>query len=196
MDERLQYEQLIGSKLQGLPIPDMQDAIWARVKAQLDIDLPTSDPDEGSLPQPPKGPGSIGWGLSVVIIALVSTFLILKNKPRVKDDTNNPATTEQTNSPAVQNTGPPDSKQSTTRKTAPSADSNSASAPAFVIDSATKGDVTAIDNLSMDSAKSKTENNLQITPAEMRDSTAPLKKGKGMKGLNDSDYRIVPKTKN
>lgn len=196
MDERLQYEQLIGSKLQGLPVPDMQDAIWARVKAQLDIDLPTNDPDEGNLPHPPKDPGSIGWGLSVVIIALVSTFLILRNKPTVKDDTSNPTTTEQTSSPATQNTGPPESKQTTTKKTNPSADNHNTSAPTIVIDSPTKGDVRAIDDLSMDSTKSKTATNLVIAAPERRDSTAPLKKGKGMKGLNDSDYRIVPKTKN
>ena len=47
MDERLKYEQLIGEKLHNLPIPDMQDTIWARVKAQLDIDLPTDDGDGG-----------------------------------------------------------------------------------------------------------------------------------------------------
>ena len=47
MDQRLPYEQLIGAKLQSLSIPDMEDMIWARVKAQLDIDMPTDDGDGG-----------------------------------------------------------------------------------------------------------------------------------------------------
>ena len=196
MDERLQYEQLIGGKLQSLPVPDMQDAIWARVKAQLDIDLPSDDTDDESLSQPPKGPGSIGWGFSVVIIALVSTFLILKNKPRVKDETNNRIRTEQVTSPAVQNTGPPEGKNVRSKKTAAPVDSPTNGVPAIVKDSPAIGDFSVVDNLSVDSAKTKTPNGLVITAPQKTDSATLLKKGRGMKGLNDSDYRIVPKTKN
>ena len=65
MDQRLPYEQLIGAKLQGLSIPDMEDMIWARVKAQLDIDMPTDDGDGGDDgPQSPTAPAPILWGLT------------------------------------------------------------------------------------------------------------------------------------
>ena len=43
MDQRLQYEELIAGKLQQLPVPDMQDQIWERIKFQLDLDMPEAE---------------------------------------------------------------------------------------------------------------------------------------------------------
>jgi hypothetical protein len=108
MDQRLRYEQLISEKLESLPIPDMADAIWARIEAQLDIDLPT-DEGGGTTPDAPSGPGMMGWGLSVVIIALITAFLINKNKPDLKDsNTKLPATQNEQTTPALApGTGPP-----------------------------------------------------------------------------------------
>ena len=42
------YELTITSKLEALPLPNLEDAIWSRIEAQLDIDLPTDDGDGGN----------------------------------------------------------------------------------------------------------------------------------------------------
>jgi hypothetical protein len=107
MDERLRYEQLIGGKLESLPLPDMQDAIWQTIKAQLDIDLP-SDDDEGGPHSPgPSDPGLVGWGLSILLVALVTTFFLVKNKPNPIDKTLSPTPAQQTVTPSQQNNSPP-----------------------------------------------------------------------------------------
>jgi hypothetical protein len=197
MDERLKYEQLIGEKLQSLPIPDMQDAIWARVKAQLDIDLPTDGNDGGNDPQSPSGPGIIGWGLSVVIIALITTFFILKNKPKKQGAKNNSNTTEQVSSPSVQNNGPPLPNSSKVKSTStPFNTSGDNLVPTAINDSASQLDLSVVAPVSGDSIQT----NLPASPITVAppktDSTAQVKKGRGMQGLNDSSYRIVPKNKN
>ena len=196
MDERLQYEQLIGSKLQSLPIPNIEDAIWARVKAQLDIDLPSDENNSEDEPQSPKGPGIVGWGLSLLIIALVSTFLVLKNKPTVEDKSVPSTTREQLNSPSVQNTGPPPSSDNTTKRTPAANNKGSGSVPPPAFDSPDRRLVTTPIDLGMDSSNTKLTVPLVLAPPQKTGSVTQVKRGKGMKNLNDSDYRIVPKNKN
>ena len=48
MNNKQAYEITITSKLEALPLPDMEDAIWSRIEAQLDIDLPTDDGGGGT----------------------------------------------------------------------------------------------------------------------------------------------------
>src|SRR5688572_5760066 len=119
MDQPLPYEQLISTKLQGLAIPDMEDMIWARVKAQLDIDMPTDDGDDGDDgPQSPTAPRPISWSLSVVIIALIAAFLFFKNKPTTTDNnTALPIITQPAAQPSNEATGPPAGDPLTTPST-------------------------------------------------------------------------------
>jgi len=199
MDERLKYEQLIGGKLQSLPVPDMQDAIWARVKAQLDMDMPTDDGDGGSTPHSPSGPTIIGWGLSVVIIALITLFFLFKNKPSIKTNSEQPASVQQPISPNDQNNSPPLQKSSTPNKTT------------NVVGNGANNSVTNISNDSSriqhqpftiapsagDSVKTNLSPSLvTLSPPPLADTgTIPKKKGRGMTGLSDSSYRIIPKNK-
>jgi len=195
MNEPLKYEQLIGEKLQGLPIPAMQDAIWVRVKAQLDIDLPTDDNDGGGPSQPQPGPGVIGWGLSVVIVALITAFFIFKNKPKTKNSiTASPNNPEQILTPPVQNNGPPLPRDNTTKKINRAVDSgvNNSRVP-FLTDSVAGDDIGKVNPVITDSIVRNISPPLVIATPPAIDTTAQVKKGKGMKGLNDSAYRIVPK---
>jgi len=48
------YEQIIAQKLEQLPVPNMADAIWARIATELDNDMPTTDGDDN--PPPPSSP--------------------------------------------------------------------------------------------------------------------------------------------
>jgi hypothetical protein len=199
MDERLKYEQLIGSKLQSLPVPDMQDAIWARVKTQLDLDMPTDDGNGGSSPQAPSGPTIIGWGLSVVIIGLVTIFFLFKNKPSTKTNSKQPVTIEQTVSPNAQSNSPPLQKNSTGNKTT-NAVGTGANDSLKVISS----DLPAIQHQPVtiippadDSVKTNVAPPFVTVSAPLLADTTSVtkKKGRGMPGLSDSSYRIVPKNK-
>jgi hypothetical protein len=196
MEERLKYEQLIGEKLQSFPIPDLQDAIWARIKAELDIDLPTDDNDGGNSPQSPSGPRIIGWGLSVVIIALVTAFFLFKNKAKTKEPKNNSTTTEQVSSPSIQNNGPPLPNNNTNKRTnTPLNTGGDNSVPVITNDSATQQDFGIINPVRNDSVQTNFPPPLVTVPPPKADTIAGVKKGRGIQ-VNDSDYRIVPKNKN
>lgn len=53
MNNKQAYETLISSKLEELHVPDMQDAIWARIVLDLDNELPQNDPPPDPEPTNP-----------------------------------------------------------------------------------------------------------------------------------------------
>ncbi len=191
MDQRLPYEEIISGKLQSLPIPDLADAIWARVERQLDTDMPTDD--GGSGPAPRSGPrrGAIGWGASLFIIALVAIYFTSKKDPQVIE----PKTriTAPTNQPTQSDKAlqQPDTATNTRRGQPPAltnsppfkgrADSLFEAAPA----------PTAVLPTVIDSVLAQKEE--LVTAQHPQDS---VKKKRGVSGLKDSDYRIVPKKDN
>jgi len=199
MDQRLQYEQLIGEKLQGLSIPDMEDMIWARVKAQLDIDMPEDDKDGGENgPQSPVERGPLVWGLSIIIVALITTLLFLKNKPATTENIPSlPLITQPANQPANQPTGPPAANKITTAT--PLIPQVTTTPVGSSVDTASLQQdlsvpvITAIDGAKSDKPDS-TFAQAQPPPVNI-DTIHSKKKGKGVSGLKDDDYRIVPRNK-
>jgi|SRR5215203_392119 len=200
MDERLKYEQLIGGKLQSLPVPDMQDTIWARVKAQLDIDLPTDDHDGGSAPQSPSGPTIIGWGLSVVIIAFVTVFFLFKNKPSKKTNSGQPSSVQQTVSPNPQSNSPPLQKNSSLKKTTSAVGTNANNSLNVIGNDSSSiqhQPVTIVPSVDDSVRRNVPPPFVKLSPPPLADTmSVTKKKGRGMTGLSDSSYRIVPKNKN
>jgi hypothetical protein len=87
MNQKTPYELQIADKLQQLPLPDLQDAIWARIERTLDIDMPTNDDDGGGGDGGPgSGPGAPWWGsgvggfvFSMVFVAALTTFVIIQS---------------------------------------------------------------------------------------------------------------------
>jgi hypothetical protein len=76
------YELIVLEKLQTLPVPDMADAIWARIEQQLDFEMPTDDPDGTPLA---AASTSGGWRLpllsaAILLIAAIA-YLIIAKKP-------------------------------------------------------------------------------------------------------------------
>ncbi|HWI93625.1 MAG TPA: hypothetical protein VNT20_20230 [Flavisolibacter sp.] len=196
MDERLRYEQLIGGKLQSLPVPDMQDAIWARIKTQLDLDIPTDDGDDGNTPPSPTAPRIIGWGLSILIIALVTTYFLTKNKPSAKNNSVQPTIIEQTVSPNTQNNSPPLQKQNTIDKTtAPVSTGANNSFNDIGNDSLAQYNPVTNVELTDDSVRTNFPSpSVTLSSLQLPDTSSIIKKkGRGMTGLSDSSYRIVPK---
>ena len=189
MDQQPSSEQLLALTLQGRPVPDMADAIWARIEAQLDIDMPT---DEGGSndpgPSSPRGSGIIGWGLSVVIVALVSAFLLFKNKPKTNPSTQStPVPTEQINQPFQQTNSPPATNARGIKPTSlpPAAKENTD----VTIDTLEQPQITLLPKQA-DSVKAAPPQPVAITPSAK--DTTPLKKKRGVSGITDDDYRIVP----
>jgi hypothetical protein len=198
MDQRLQYEQLIGTKLEGgLSIPNMEDMIWARVKAQLDIDLPTDEDgggDDG--PQSPIGRGPLRWAIPAVVIALISIFFLFKNKPATTENTSSPIITQPVNEPPSQATGPPPAINEIITP-APRSPQVTTTPGASPVDSSSGQQVLTppITGGILDSIKTgKPDSLFTFTPPPVKTDTIPAKKkGKGVSGLKDDDYRIVPK---
>jgi hypothetical protein len=86
MNQKTPYELQIADKLQQLLLPDLQDAIWARIERTLDIDMPTDDDGGGGDGGPGSGPGVPWWGsgvggfvFSMVFVAALTTFVIIKS---------------------------------------------------------------------------------------------------------------------
>jgi hypothetical protein len=191
MDQRLQYEELIAGKLQQLPVPDMQDQIWARIKFQLDLDMPEDD-GPGSTPPAPSGPGIMGWGLAVILVAFISIFIISKNKPADTITQNNINPSEQILSP-VEPSGSPPGTISTT-----SSSPVQASIPVQVLpnnsnDSFMQDNVTVSAPVILDSVATKASQDITQVISPVDTSSVPAKRPRGVQGISANDYRIVPK---
>lgn len=191
MNEQPLYEQQIASKLEQLPVPDMADAIWLRIKDQLDADMPTG----GHTPPTPPSPRSTGRGklglLSVIIVSLVLIYLITPKKQK-----HSPArhrTPADTSSLFIAPTVPPPGQQLPEKRKEPVR-----SLPAQRHDTAASVLPTITTPLQQDS--------IVITPPVIppvvippaaapvkKDSLPPKKKPRGVQGISDSSYKIVPK---
>lgn len=190
MDQRPLYEQLIAGKLEALPVPDMADAIWARIKGQLDIDLPTDD-GGGNGGNNPSGPGIIGWGLSVVLVALLTVFYFTQNKPKTESIQNTPAPQQQITLPIEQAKGPPGSTNSPPRE-APSPGILQPGLPVLSADSIQPEFATSLPAIKPDS-QAVVPPSTTVALTKATDTLPPTKKKKGVTGITDNDYRVIPK---
>lgn len=199
MNQKATYELTITEKLEQLNAPDMVDAIWARIEAQLDIDLPTDDGPTNPPAAPKSGPTKwINRGFMIAAVAIV--FIYFFNNRKQKTTSNDqptitaPVTTPNNNDNPVRinslgtnNAIAPQRNSSapTTSSSVPPADSN-ATAP-----------VTGPVLLQPDSNTVQTNTPPVIAPpfVSPQKNTAPdsTKKGRGVKGITDNDYKIVPK---
>lgn len=190
MNQRTSYEIIIAGKLEALPIPDMADQIWDRIKGQLDIDMPTDD----DLPGPDGGSPvirGIGWGALIFIGALITIFFLGRNKQEAKPSalqSREPVKIEQP-IPAGQ---PPTSPINTIRTTIDKPPGRNQGIP-ISTDSAYSQEPTQPnrDSNMVVQQPSITENPIPETVLPSSDST--VKKKRGVSGLKDSDYKIVPK---
>lgn len=195
MNERTTYEHIISGKLQTLPVPDMADAIWARIEAQLDIDMPTDDgPDgDGGAPHFPTGGFLIG-GISIIVVAVLYFIFSQTNK------SSTPATDlPQTNAPvtsqpiAIPEESPPNAISKSNNTT-----TGTYTAPATALPQIQAADSNFTTNVPVALKPDSTTIAPmlpQVTAAAppKKDTLASAKKSRGVTGLTDDDYRIVPK---
>ncbi|NCU04307.1 MAG: hypothetical protein GXC73_10010 [Chitinophagaceae bacterium] len=198
MNQKATYELTITEKLEQLTAPDMVDAIWARIEAQLDIDLPT---DEGP-GNPPAAPtsGPRKWINRGFIIAAVAIVLIYFFNNRKQTTTSNdqptittPVTTPSNNENPVRNNSPGTSNTIAPAKNTTVPANSSTGLP---VDSNALAPVT-LPVQQPDSNKVITNPAPVFTPpvvaAPKNNTPDSTKKGRGVKGITDADYKIVPK---
>jgi hypothetical protein len=198
MNQKATYELTITEKLEQLTAPDMVDAIWARIEAQLDIDLPTDEGPANPPASPTSGPRTwLNRGFIIAAVAIVLIYLFNNRKQAITSNDqptiNAPVTTPSNNDNPVRNNSP-----GTKNAIAPQ-NNNSApttSSTILSVDSNAIAPVTGPALLQPDTA-AKTNATPVFTPPVV---TAPknnvpdsTKKGRGVKGITDADYKIVPK---
>jgi hypothetical protein len=73
------YEQTIADQKDGIEIPDMADAIWGRVAAALDAEMPVNDTQ--ATPGKPFFKKPVAWIISAGILAIIiALFLLYKSR--------------------------------------------------------------------------------------------------------------------
>lgn len=197
MNQKTPYELQIADKLQQLPLPDLEDAIWARIERTLDIDLPTDDggPGDGG-PSTPwwDGTGLGGFVFSMVFVAALTTFVLYKtfNHSNHTPAPSNTPTTEQALPSNDDAQPPPGTTVQPRNRTPVRANSpapvagDSALAQPVVITPPPVGDTAAATTAIVPPS---------TTPVQQPagDSTVPPRRPRGAQGITPGDYRIVPK---
>src|SRR5215213_10042078 len=87
MNQKTTYEVTITSKLDQLPIPDLREAIWARIEGELDTDMPDDDGGD-TPPSSPRGGKAWQYALPSLVVIIVTLFLIRPNQQNSKPDNN------------------------------------------------------------------------------------------------------------
>jgi hypothetical protein len=193
MNQKLTYEQTIAGKLEILPLPDMEAAIWKRIEFQLDIDMPSEgDVDATQPPRLPK-PGPLMLGaISIVFLTALLVYSIL-----TKEQTTTKKITHPTTAPFIvpkkEDTDPPPFGKKVQQ---PSQSMKTGITPTLrQLDSNSYAQPTIIPPDS--NALIKDRGDVIIIPpaAAKKDSEPNIKKKKGVSGLTDEDYRIEPRKK-
>ena len=184
MNQPTTYEQLIAQKLQELAVPDQANAIWATIEQQLNIEMPGNDPGPG-------GGGHHNWwmgggGLLTLFVAVV-TYISVSNQ---KFD-NQRNVKEQ---PAVQHPKPGKKNQGDSTRQVP---------PGKVIRPRQQGvsekpKETGEQPVVRDSLMKVSAPVAAPEPAKIpltADTVRPPAKPRGVKGISDADYRLIPARK-
>lgn len=186
MNQKTTYEFTISRKLEEVPVPDLSELIWSRIEKELDND--PGDTPGGNNPSPPSPAGRIiigGLGLVMIIAFLINYFNSKKENtitPAEYMRTQEPAIIQEPNSPVKENVTPfiSPSQKAPGRSNEPTPVRDTVTNEPVIIDSPA---------LSVDTAS--VYDIPKAAPA-VNDSTGK-KKPRGVQGISEGDYRIVPK---
>jgi hypothetical protein len=195
MNQKLTYEQTIAGKLEVLPVPEIEAAIWKRIEFQLDIDMPTEGDADTAQPPPhfPKpGPLKLGAISIIFLTALLLFYSIRKNKDHTTPAKISPPTEIPIILPKKQDGDPPPLEKKIQASPSLIPGTTSSTIP---VDSSANAQPTVLPPDS--NALIKDRGDVIIIPpaATRNDSEHIPKKKKGVRGLTDEDYRIEPKKK-
>ncbi|MGZ5253252.1 MAG: hypothetical protein ACXWV4_02655 [Flavitalea sp.] len=241
MNQLKAYEITVKGKLEAIPLPDLQDAIWARIEAQLDTDMPTDDGNNGPLDSP-TGPLILGSSILAFLITLLTLYFTQKNSDNASEGIENQNKTFQNSVPGA-DSGPPGNNSgiqpvTPANSTGDLRTNEGSTLNESVVNQNGGSDITSSDlqngqqgrgqenlqpgtneqqnpapgsnllqeNLlsnqpggtlpqTVEVPKNQTQNTVVIKPPP-KDSVVTGKKSRGVKGVTDNDYRIVPKKDN
>jgi hypothetical protein len=194
MDQRTTYELTISEKLGQLPLPDLQDQIWARIETQLDTDMPTDD-GGGAGPQSPDWRNLLGRiGPFALVVAIVTIFLLTRSSSKQEPAQSRQFPSTPVSQPVITSPGQPPGNTSNVPANGPATNPFTTN-PAPLSPGDTSSSVTTIlPGLPLqDTGTATTPPVLVQAPPVLKDTTVPQKKPRGVKGINDADYKIVPK---
>jgi hypothetical protein len=189
------YELLIAEELEQAQVPDRADAIWTIIEKGLDLDLPTGNGP--SQPPSPPSPGA-GWGKGFLLLAGGTVIVAMTVLLLSKDETNPsqprkpeviiPLTTKPSDSNQEEISLPGSSQQ-------PARNGIMRPGPGMLIDSS-EAPVVIVPPMPV--VADSTNNTLPlVVPTVRPDSVAtvpslpPPSRQRGVKGIRDSDYKIV-----
>jgi hypothetical protein len=197
MNERATYELIIAGKLEQLQAPEMIDAIWAKIELQLDLDMPTGDGGGGNTPASPVRPGKwLNTGFIIAAVAILLTFYFYNSNktnsnpssaPSITNPQQTPPTEEEVNNHSPGDSTPVNPVRSNNSTTVPlrNTTADTVTGVPSVINNPEIRDTPAL------VLPTEKNNPLVSPPANNRVDT--VKKQRGVKGINENDYRIVPK---
>lgn len=202
MNNLTTYEQLIADKLQQLPVPDMADAIWARIEQRLNVEMPLEDGGNNTGSSSLPGFQFPGKGIVFLFLAALVSVLFYLNRPTKQIQNNHTPSNTNTiripvqdiyktlkEKPRVQ----PAESMYTDKADLPIAYSKEDS-----FDTQTPPESTESISIINDKASlPKPSPVITIGPPIIPKNLTPkqdsvTKKGRGVKGIGTDDYRIVP----
>jgi len=185
MSQPSTYEQLIAQKLQELEVPDQANSIWATIEQHLNIEMPVNGPGSGGgSANPGWWLGSGGGSLLTLFVATVTYILISKQKLERDRHLDDAPASIQSKQPSK--TNPDTAKLSVPlheiRKTQPQTSKPNEELQQAV---APASDTVSVAPLPKDVIEAP------VQPIK-KDTVPAAKKPRGVRGLSDNDYRIVP----
>lgn len=186
MNKQMTYEITIKKKLENIPVPDLSEMIWARIENELDADEGNGDDHNPPAPSSPAGGIMLGGTALLFLIALLFYFINNEQKeiPQIeKVQTTLPVENNQSKLPAANGNvqpviNPPKQMQESVTNMQPPANVPATS--------------QTIINDSMPEPVVVRGNTIPLTLPNTMDSLPP-KKTRGVTGITNDDYKIVPK---
>lgn len=193
MRKLLPYEEIIAKKMEELPVPDLQDAIWSSIQANLGSPLPDlSDGGTATSQVVTVSTGKIVTGIIISVIIITITVMVANRKKKMKQQTNPIPVITLPPAPADDSSLGKGEKRITTVPyvksdsgvtvtSPPSKDTSVLITPVFPVTHPSDSSISKI-------PVSPVKDTLPVLPGNQ-----PKKKTIGVTGISDSSYKISGK---
>jgi hypothetical protein len=203
VDKQTPYEILIAQKVEALPVPDRIDSIWANIEMQLDAGAPPDGGEGGTNPAPAKpvkglpGAGN-GLGLFFTAAVVISVGLVwLYNGSKKEDAKVAPAPIITPANPEIladSNKIPKEPDEKIAPPNQPVIDKKNTFNKNVLPKNNDSLDKGVLPYIKIEPPTVK-DSNVIKRPVDTTKMPPILKKPKGVKGIKDSDYKIVTENK-
>lgn len=186
MNNQMTYEITIKKKLENIPVPDLSEMIWARIENELDAD--TGDGTDNNPPSPSSPAGGIMLGGTALLFIIALMIYFLNNKPNYIPQIDKVQTTlpVQNNQPNL----PPANVNVQSIITSTNKKQENVAGTQKPLEIPVTSQTTINDSMPVTDIVRGNEIPLPL-PKTM--DTIPPKKTRGVSGITNDDYKIVPK---